>query len=237
MTEDGFVQMASGTGPDTRENRSLLLEKFDQVHENVECAHGVNDALHMAHYCLANQKFPGPLTEFGCYKGGMSCKLSHVAKLLNKKYVIFDTFEGLPSEAIYKFHDDRDTVEFRKGQYCGEYEEVSENLKKYGAFEYCALIKGKIEDTLPKYQLRPSHVFVDVDIIETALFVIKNMWPLITGPWLFTHEACISEYMQALMNPDWWQENFGTKPPLFGHQLYGFRFGLHGARCLNCLIK
>jgi hypothetical protein len=105
MTEYDFILKSTGSGVDTMENRTKLAMKFSNIRKNVGGAHCDPDPLYMADYLLSNQNLSGPFIEFGCYEGGMSCKLSLVCKLLNKSYVIFDTFSGIPANAEYETYD------------------------------------------------------------------------------------------------------------------------------------
>lgn len=238
MDKNAFINQATNMGADTKENRELLGENFEKIHGNVECAHCIADPYHMADYLLNNQNIDGPIVEFGCFKGGMSAKLSLVAKLLNKKYIIFDSFEGLQAAATYELWEEYNTsAHFKKNDYAGTFEEVTQNISKYGSLESCEFVRGIIEDTLPNFKENPCFIFVDVDIIETAQFIIKNMWHRLKSKWLFTHESCIKDYVHAIMNENWWQENLSMKPPMLGSSLFQTGHALKNSGCLDCLIK
>ena len=46
----------------------------------------------------------GDVVECGCYACASSAKLSIIAKLLRKKLVVFDSFEGLPEGGERAIH-------------------------------------------------------------------------------------------------------------------------------------
>lgn len=239
MLKNDFINFATNIGLDNKEEREKLSEKFEIIQKEVGCAHGLQDSYYMADYILRYQDCPGPIVEFGCYQGGMSCKLSLVAELLNKKYIIFDSFEGLPEDATYKTYEENLHFlgEFKKNMYACSVEQVKNNLQKYGSLLICEFHAGSIEETLLKTNIHPCHVFIDVDLFPTAKFIIKNIWSKITSPALFTHEACLSEYMDAILNKDFWQFKLGANTPALGHTVQNSPYGLTGAMCLDCLIK
>jgi hypothetical protein len=235
-----FVGLATGEGVDTKANREMLVDKFTKVSESVECLHCLADPLHIADDALRNQTLSGPICEFGCFRGGMTCKLSHVAQLLNRRMFVFDSFTGLRESAEYATYDGvpSELGEFKRGQFACRKEEVIENLRKHGVVERCELVEGPIEDTLPSQDIEPSLVFIDVDVAGTAMSVIQRMWGRIQNKKLFTHEACVKGYMEHVCNEVWWWLHFRMKQrPKLGSEELGRVFGLPGSNCLNYFVK
>lgn len=238
MDQNIFISNASNNGVDTTKNREILVDKFKIIHESVDCAHWEADAYHMANHILLNHTISGPIVEFGCFKGGMSAKLSLVAELIDRQYIIFDTFEGLPSNAIYKMWDESvaDAV-LKKNDYAASFEEVVQNINDFGSLKSCRFVKGLIEHTLPDFDENPSFVFIDVDIVETAQFIIKHLWHKLQGHLLYTHESCIKDYMNRIMDENWWHKNLECDPPQLGSALFNSGYSLENSACLDCLIK
>ena len=203
--------------------------------------HDVADAYYLAHYILAYQHAPGPLLEFGCYKGGMSCKLSHVAQLVGKEYIIFDSFAGIPTSADYTQATVSPSVtySFHPGAFSASQPDVISNISKFGVLPICVLVPGIIEQTLSKQaaNLRPAFVFIDVDIAETALHILRELWDNLTTDCFFTHETCIAKYVHALQNDDWWLSNLKRPAPAMGCTLFSPPAGLPNSACLDFLIK
>lgn len=243
MNQQQFLALATNIKNDTFENRQMLLDKFDIVHNNVECAHDESEAYYMANHILYNQHIPGPLIEFGCYKCGMSAKLSHVAKLVDKQLILYDSFVGLLDSANYESQPGTENIltNFETGMYASTMQEATDNLINYGEHTYCSFAVGTIEKLLPILieieSNHPSFVFIDVDIIDTCLFIIKNIWNKTTTELLFVHESCILDMMNSLSDYNFWQNNFGTNVPTFGHNFYNTLFSLPNTNCLNFIAK
>jgi hypothetical protein len=239
MTPDYFINIATNTGIDTIDVRKEICETFADIEKNVECAHQINDSLYMADFILRYQHIEGPLVEFGCFQGGMSCKLSYLAYLLGKKCIIFDSFNGLPQSAVYKTYnpDVKFLGEFYKHQFSCSVEQVKDNLQKYGKFFICSIIEGYVEETLPKTKINPSFVFIDVDIKETAMFIIRNIWNKINCCGIFTHEACLIDYVEGITSEEFWLKEFNQKPPELAGTFQNSNHGFKNADCLNFLVK
>lgn len=239
MNREIFISSATNIGPDTENTRIDLADKFELIQNNISCAHQNADAFYMADFILRYQQADGPIVEFGCFQGGMSCKLSLVAGLVGKKYMIFDTFCGLPEDATYQsFEPDMPFLgEFKKNQFSCSANQVQNNLQTYGNLYITQIIEGEIESTLPKNLVNPSFVFIDVDLYPTAKFIIEHIWSKLTSPALFTHESCLIDYVAAIMNLDFWKSHANSLPPKLGHYYQNAEYGLIGAGCLNCLVK
>lgn len=239
MDYNYFIEAATGDGKDSKETRRLLADCFADVSTKIDCLHCPADPLHMADDALRNQSLDGPIVEFGCFQGGMSCKLSKVASILGRKMMIFDSFAGLRENDTYETFPTIPQMlgTFRKGQFACGRDVVEENLRLHGAHEVCELIEGPIEQTIQQAEIEPSLVFIDVDIVSTALCVIKKMWPRIQNRKLFTHEACIKGYMEQVCDKNWWWLFFRTEVPRLGSEEWGTEFGLPGSVCLNYFLK
>lgn len=241
MTADEFISLCTCTANDTTDNRRDLVRIFKHVHENLECVHEVADAYYLAHYILSYQHAPGPLVEFGCYKGGMSCKLSHVAQLVGKEYIIFDSFAGIPTAADYTQTAviPSVTYNFCPGAFSASQAALISNISLFGVLPVCVLVAGIIEQTLSEQAatLRPAFVFIDVDVAETALHILRELWDNLTTDCFFTHETCIAKYVHALQHDDWWLNNLKRPAPAMGRTLFSATTGLPNSACLDFLIK
>lgn len=237
MTESEFIDKATNEGIDKTSIRTMLVSYFKSVEKQINCLHGIHDSFYIADYLLKNQNLSGDIVEFGCFQGGMSCKIAKIAQLLRKKYFIFDTFSGLNETVSYAAYDPKLSVlgEFKKGMFACKKDEVKNNIKKFGLEKNCVLIEGLIENTLQKYFNEYFCVFIDVDNASVAQFIIKSIWKTFKGPGIFTHEACLSGYMNIILDEKWWQENFGEEPPKLGSN--SEIPGLPLAGCLDFLIK
>ncbi len=84
----------------------------------------------------APKGLPGCIIECGCCKGGSSANLSLVAKLCGRTLNIFDSFCGLPSVPTNEIH------KYTKRDFCGSLQEVQENIRRWGALDWCRLQEG-----------------------------------------------------------------------------------------------
>ena len=74
-----------------------------------------------------------PVVECGCWKGGRSVNFSLVCRIVGRKLIIYDFFEGLPAGAP----GDREAPGYEEGDYCGTLEEVKSNIRRGGALDCC----------------------------------------------------------------------------------------------------
>lgn len=237
MLTEQFINAATNIGADTEFQRSRLVMLFETIDKNVKCEHSPAEAYYQADYILRKQHIQGPIVEFGCYAGGMSCKLSHVAEIVDKKLILFDSFQGLPKDAIYQPYEKNLAFlgQFKKNQFSCSLVQAQINLQKYGMFFLCEFVEGIIEETLPAKNINPAHVFIDVDIIETAKFIIENIYNKTNCKTIFTHEACLVDYVDAITDDGWWEETIKKPKPVRGSQVQGNLFGLLNGGCLDCL--
>lgn len=242
MDEEIFLSKSFDDGIDTKEFRRYLLDEFKKAQENIPCYHFLPDALYMADYILRYKNTDGVMVEFGCYAGGMTAKLSHLAHHLNKKYYVYDSFFGLLESAEYETYDPKYSHlgKFEKGQFASTLENTKSYVSKYGKIDSCIFIPGIIEANLEKFEENIMFGFIDVDLIPTAKHIIKKIWNKVVSMGLFTHEACIKDYMKEILNPNFWMQNFKCKPPACLSDFVKKPKRMHGlamAGCLDFLIK
>ncbi len=220
-----FVRQASGINGDTKTFRKDIIRRFSFIHKKIRCAHQESELLILANEILSLQ-IDGPLVELGCFKGGSTAKLSLIAKHSGRKLYVCDTFEGLPNPSTYdQFHafTTGGGKSYNQGDYCGNLAEVKGSIEKYGAIEACEFVKGYFADTLPTLNLQPTFIFMDADLIDSARDCLKNLWPkLKAGGKFFTHEATMLDFMNGLLDVNWWRQYIGDAPPT----LFGAGYGL-----------
>lgn len=251
MLTDDFIRRASETRQDgssrrdTTALREALVRRFDRIHASIECEHAPGEALVLADAIL-RLDVAGPVIECGCFKGGMTAKLSSVCNLTGRELYACDSFRGLPAPAAhggcYRHFSDRDDVVaifgthtvFREGEYAGALEEVQAAVSRFGDCECVRYLPGWFAETLPTLDVCPALVTMDVDLIESARDCIRHLWPRLAGTQFFTHEAFIQTYMDGILDPDWWNTVVGEPAPF----VLGRGSGLsHSASCTAVLVR
>lgn len=207
--------------------RYSILKRFRYIHKCLPCAHSEAELLHIADEILkVPSSVEGDIIECGVWKGGSTCKLSIVAKMVGRKLVACDSFEGLPEP---KDHDkvhvhSNDMIEaYKKGDYAASMEEVEANLRKFGEPEVVELVKGWFHETLPNLRNRRAIlVFIDVDLQESIKCCLENLWPiLVKGGKFFTHESQHILTVELLTDKNFWKNLGEGVPPKFIGALRG----------------
>ena len=245
MLAEQFVESATGEGDDDVSLRSSLVDRFTEIHHNVECAHSPGEAFVVSDAVLRLQT-EGTVIECGCFRGGMTAKLSHVCRIVGRTLVVCDSFCGLPVPTLHggvynHFETRHDVVakfgpkaHFLQGQYAGARAEVEENVRTFGCIEACRFVEGWFDDTLPELEEVPALVTIDVDLIESARACLRWLWPRLKGTQFFTHEAFISSYMDGILDRHWWMTELGQEVP----EVVGVGTGINRhASCTAVLLK
>ncbi len=235
MKDSEFLRAATGqplpgaTGQsDDHKFRQQLLNRFAAIHQEICCEHAPGEGFVLADAIL-RLKVPGPVVECGCYRGGMTAKLSWVCDATDRELFVVDSFQGLPQPELYRGHyhfyaSRPDVIEkfgesnhFKQGQYAASIDRVVANLSQHGKLSICRFVAGFFNDTLPRLQVNPALVWMDVDLIESARECLTWLWPRLQGSQFFTHEAFNETYIQGILDPKWWQDHLGeNSPPIIG---------------------
>ena len=153
---------------------------------------------------------PGDIVECGTWKGGSAANLSLVCKIVGRKLRIFDSFEGLPEGVP----GDREAKGYKQGDYCGQLEEVTNNIRRCGALECCEFHKGWFEDTLPHLKSPVLLAFLDVDLEASLDTCVRHLWPdLVEKGYLFIDEYVGLDYCALFYSEKWWRKYFNRHPP------------------------
>ena len=104
-----------------------------------------------------------------------------------------------------------------------------------GNLSVCEFHIGLIEETWGLTDYKPSCCFIDVDIISTARFILKSIVTRLEGNLIFTHESCVSDYMEAILDEGWWRE-MGRVVPNYGIDYKTGLPNLAGSMCLTYLM-
>ncbi len=192
----------------------LLAYRLRQIHRRIPCAHQPGEAAIIVQTILRKNLPAGPVIELGAYKGGMSAKLAFACRIAQRELYICDTFSGLPrAEEHIELHGK--VKSYTQGTYAGSQEEVTAAVKSVGGT--ATLIAGDFATTLPTLLVTPAVVFMDVDLVSSALCALKYLWPrLIPGGIWFTHEARVRTFVEAVTHAMpgqvLWGAGYGMSP-------------------------
>ena len=216
----GIGALIGGIPGLTSVQTSHLLRRMQAASDNLVCGHGEEELLRVAIAIAGTPPdVPGVVVECGCWKGGSSAKLSVAAGLTGRQFFVFDSFQGLPSNAqgpSRTIHGQ--AVSFPEGEYVGTIEEVRDNVRKYGDISVTTLVPGWFEDTLPSFSMPLAVAYLDVDLVTSTQTCIKYLWPCLSpGGVIFSQDGHITAVLEALEDELSWDANLNMKPP----RLYG----------------
>jgi hypothetical protein len=160
----------------------------------------------------------GCVVECGSYKGASTANLSLVCALCNRRFEIFDSFEGLPEPSD---HDKAHTClnikqihTYTKGAWSGSLEEVKRNITNYGEIKVCNFNVGYFDKTLSDFDKKCVFVFADVDLRDSLETCVKHLWPVLqNGCSFYVHEAHHMEIASLFFDQEWWRNNYDSNPP------------------------
>ena len=202
--------------------RIEIWRRFRTIHHAVPCAHSESELLFVADDILrVPSDRDGDIIECGAYKGGSTCKLSIVAKLVGRRLLVCDSFLGLPIPEDFDathIHSNGRVEVYKEADYFGSLDEVYANLTRFGEPSAVSMVPGWFHETLPglPHDQKFVCIFLDVDLYQSIMCCLQNLWPrLQAGCKLFTHEAHHELTVSAFRDEAFWRTNFGHYPPPF----------------------
>jgi O-methyltransferase len=159
----------------------------------------------------------GVVVEAGCFKGSSTSKFSLAAALAGRQLVVFDSFEGIPANT--ENHGKNifgGEALFDEGDYHGAFEEVKNNIRKYGDISVCRFVKGWLDQTLPDFSEPIAAAYIDVDLASSTRTCLKYLYPLLepTG-FLYSQDGHLPLVIDVLKDENFWLNEVGFQMPLF----------------------
>jgi O-methyltransferase len=136
------------------------------------------EALHRIH------SIPGDVAEVGAFEGGnVLLALQSPVWPKDKKYYMFDSFEGFPELSA------ADPANFGRGDYHPEHS-LEELLIPFNVYPEVRIIKGFVPSTFAQVSDRQySLVFFDCDLYQAALDTFEHLWDRIaSGGMMLVHD-------------------------------------------------
>jgi hypothetical protein len=150
------------------------------------------------------------VVECGSYRGGSAANLSLICDIVGRELIVYDSFEGLPEAEA----GDAYAHPMAAGAFKGSLEEVTENIRQFGAIGCCTFRKGWFADTLPEHREPIMLAFLDVDFQSSMHECVLYLWPhLRPDGMLFMDEYLRLDKCALFFSERYWKTYFNQKPP------------------------
>tara|TARA_B100000989_G_scaffold289968_1_gene262543 strand:- start:821 stop:1672 length:852 start_codon:yes stop_codon:yes gene_type:complete len=158
------------------------------------------------------------IVECGCYKGASSVALSIFSKIVDRKLIVYDSFEGLPADndkvENRNYPHLKLTGKYAEGMYKATRIEVENNLKLFGEYENVIIRDGFFKESLKTHDEKIDLLFLDVDLIVSTQDCLKYLWThLLNNSYIFTDDACDIDVVSFWFDEKWWRKNLNCDPP------------------------
>lgn len=177
----------------------------------------------------------GDIVECGCYNGASTINLSLACALTNRRLIVCDSFEGLPTpKDSEKYEINAGSVDdyflWEEGEFSSEggLDAVKKNIDKLGNIEVCKFVKGYFKDTLKDIDSDfIVLIFEDADLESSVEDCLRYLWPkLQEGCKFYCHEPWSIHIVSLFFDEKWWKKNLNTHPPGFDGSGRGIITGL-----------
>jgi O-methyltransferase len=196
-----------------------FLYKCFMINTKVNSPHRQHDVLSFIEKMFEYKNSDGVFVECGCFKGSSTSKFSLAAKHLNKKLIVFDSFEGIPENSEnhdYNIYGEKSG--FAKGSFMGGLEEVKDNITKYGSIDNCTFIKGWFDKTMPGFNEKINAIYIDVDLASSTMTCLEYLYPLtLKGGTIMSQDGHLPLVIDVFKNIDFWKSKFNIDPPRIDH--------------------
>jgi O-methyltransferase len=218
----GFI--FNGTkSPTSFGTRLALVAKFYKISYFVDCPHTEHEMISITRQILdlgaatatASAGVPGVIVEAGSFHGGSTTKLSLAAALCGRQLHVFDSFEGMPenSEAHGKSIYGREH-HFPKGSHAVPFEEVKNNVARYGDTSRVHYHKGFFSDTMPSFHEPVAAACVNVDLVQSTRDCFHYLYPLLPpGGIIISQDAHFPWIIELFSDNAFWEKELGIKKP------------------------
>jgi O-methyltransferase len=203
----------------TRGDRVELIKNFQRNVDKIQSGTSAMVHLVMAREILSiPMHVKGDVVECGCWKGASSASLSLVCQMVKRRLLVCDSFQGLPDDNL-QLHTAPHAGfygYYTSGMFCGQIDEVRENIRKYGALEVSGFVQGFFNKSLPSLTNPIAFAFLDVDLVSSMQDCVQYIWPLLVeGGLIYTDDAGDLDCVNVFFDEVWWSKNLKAKPPGF----------------------
>lgn len=199
-------------------SKVVMVFRFFKITLNIDCPHTDLEMIMIAEKILLLPKsVRGYIVEAGSYKGGSTAKLSIVARMVDRKLIVFDSFQGMPTnKEIHTYLDNGEPSVFKTGSYYGCLREVKKNIQLFGEYDRCQFVKGLFEKTMPMFKGDISAMFVDVDLISSTKSVLKYLYPKLSKGGIYvSHDGHLTFVVDLYKDRSFWVNEVKFPRPKF----------------------
>jgi O-methyltransferase len=196
--------------------RFALILKFYKISYFVDCPHTEHEMISITRQILdLGMAMPGVIVEAGSFHGGSTAKLSLVAKLCGRQLEVFDSFAGMPEnneehgKSIYgREHH------FPKGSHAVPFDEVKNNVARYGDASRTQYHKGFFSDTMPSFHEPVAAACINVDLVQSTRDCYHNLYPLLSpGGIIISQDAHFPWIIELFESDAFWRGEIGIAKP------------------------
>jgi hypothetical protein len=158
----------------------------------------------------------GDVIECGVWKGASSASLSLVCRLVGRRLLVCDSFNGLPGQGMQLYRAPHIGMYgyLRPGMFRGSLDEVRENIQTYGCLEVCDFVPGLFAESLKALARPLAFAFLDVDLVGSFQDCLCAVWPqLIEGGAVYVDDVGCMEVAGIFFDQAWWQQQLGCPAP------------------------
>ena len=211
----GFLFHGTAT-PTSFFDRLGLISSFYRISYRVDCPHTEHELITITRTILnLAPQTPGAIVEAGAFHGGSTAKLSLVARLANRCFEVFDSFEGMPenTESHGKSIYGREH-HFPKGSHAVGLDEVRGNVERYGDISRTTFHKGFFSDTMPHFKSPVAASCINVDLVQSTKDCLRYLYPLTSpGGVIYSQDAHFPWIISLFRDPEFWKKEVGIAPP------------------------
>lgn len=153
-----------------------------QIANGLSLDHNLEFLSGLRYVCDSN--IEGDFYDIGCWTGSVSfCAASFLKKIgINKRIYLFDTFTGHPESQTNEINNKwRFDLNYFKNVNISKIEKSFENI----GFDNYEIVKGNIEETLPKIKAKPCFVSLDMNHYEPTKFCLDYLDKIEFGGLIF----------------------------------------------------
>jgi O-methyltransferase len=197
--------------------RLKLVECFER--NNQEIQSGTSRVIHtvLSREILSiPPHVKGDVIECGVWKGASTASLSLVCRIVGRRLLVCDSFEGLPDDGLKPHVAPHFGIYgyYRQGMFCGRLEEVRGNVHAFGDLEMCDFVPGFFSSSLYSLPSPLVFAFLDVDLVSSTQDCLRHIWPrLVEGGTIYTDDAGDMDVVRVFFDEVWWQQNLKCAAP------------------------